>query len=31
MANLVELSGKGQPLVFHDITLATKMLNIFCR
>ncbi|KAK6943879.1 hypothetical protein RJ641_024981, partial [Dillenia turbinata] len=28
VANPVELSGKGRPLVFHDITLALKMLNI---
>ena len=27
VANLVELSGKGRPLVFYDITLALKMLN----
>ncbi|CAI9762092.1 unnamed protein product [Fraxinus pennsylvanica] len=27
VANPVELSGKGRPLVFHDITLALKMLN----
>jgi len=23
----VEISGKGRPLVFYDITLALKMLN----
>ncbi|KAK9290593.1 hypothetical protein L1049_008764 [Liquidambar formosana] len=28
VANPVELSGKGRPLVFHDITLALKMLNV---
>lgn len=28
VANPVELSGKGRPLVFHDITLALKMLNM---
>ncbi|KAH9671179.1 ACT domain-containing protein ACR10 [Citrus sinensis] len=28
VANPVELSGKGRPLVFHDITLALKMLDI---
>ncbi|GAB2272289.1 ACT domain-containing protein acr10 [Dionaea muscipula] len=28
VANPVELSGKGRPLVFHDITFALKMLNI---
>ncbi|KAG1355006.1 ACT domain-containing protein ACR10 [Cocos nucifera] len=28
VANPVELSGKGRPLVFHDITLALKMLRI---
>lgn len=28
VANPVELSGKGRPNVFHDITLALKMLNI---
>ncbi|PSS23692.1 ACT domain-containing protein [Actinidia chinensis var. chinensis] len=28
VANPVELSGNGRPLVFHDITLALKMLNI---
>ncbi|XP_059305902.1 ACT domain-containing protein ACR10 [Lycium ferocissimum] len=28
VANPVELSGKGRPLVFYDITLALKMLNI---
>lgn len=28
VANLTELSGKGRPLVFYDITLALKMLNI---
>lgn len=28
VANPVELSGKGRPLVLHDITLALKMLNI---
>ncbi|KAI5680754.1 hypothetical protein M9H77_01981 [Catharanthus roseus] len=27
VANPVELSGNGRPLVFHDITLALKMLN----
>lgn len=27
VANPVELSGKGRPLVFHDITLAFKMLG----
>ncbi|PKU69873.1 ACT domain-containing protein ACR10 [Dendrobium catenatum] len=27
VANPVELSGKGRPLVFHDITLALKMLH----
>ncbi|XP_043701384.1 ACT domain-containing protein ACR10-like [Telopea speciosissima] len=27
VANPVELCGKGRPLVFHDITLALKMLN----
>ncbi|KAL9345708.1 hypothetical protein Peur_060561 [Populus x canadensis] len=27
VANPVELSGKGRPLVFHDITLALTMLN----
>ncbi|XWS59618.1 hypothetical protein CRYUN_Cryun08bG0137700 [Craigia yunnanensis] len=27
VANPVELSSKGRPLVFHDITLALKMLN----
>ncbi|XP_044474021.1 ACT domain-containing protein ACR10-like [Mangifera indica] len=27
VANPVELSGKGRPLVFHDITLALKMLD----
>lgn len=27
VANPVELSGKGRPLVFHDITLALKMSN----
>ncbi|KAL8135926.1 hypothetical protein AgCh_010515 [Apium graveolens] len=27
VANPVELSGKGRPLVFYDITLALKMLN----
>ncbi|XP_051130345.1 ACT domain-containing protein ACR10 [Andrographis paniculata] len=27
VANPVELSGKGRPLVFHDITLALKKLN----
>ncbi|TKY62114.1 ACT domain-containing protein ACR10 [Spatholobus suberectus] len=27
VANPVELSGKGRPLVFHDITLALKMLG----
>ncbi|XP_071908305.1 ACT domain-containing protein ACR10 isoform X1 [Coffea arabica] len=27
VANPVELSGKGRPLVFHDITLALKMLK----
>ncbi|KAF5191111.1 Act domain-containing protein [Thalictrum thalictroides] len=27
VANPVELSDKGRPLVFHDITLALKMLN----
>lgn len=28
VANPVELSGRGRPLVFHDITLALKDLNI---
>lgn len=28
VANPVELSGKGRPNVFYDITLALKMLNI---
>ncbi|XP_009762913.1 ACT domain-containing protein ACR10 [Nicotiana tabacum] len=28
VANPVELSGKGRPIVFYDITLALKMLNI---
>ncbi|KAF8042662.1 hypothetical protein BT93_A1104 [Corymbia citriodora subsp. variegata] len=28
VANPVELSGKGRPLVFHDITLALKKLNL---
>ncbi|KAJ1392219.1 ACT domain [Sesbania bispinosa] len=28
VANPVELSGKGRPLVFYDITLALKMLGI---
>uniref|UniRef100_A0A7N0U8V2 ACT domain-containing protein ACR n=1 Tax=Kalanchoe fedtschenkoi TaxID=63787 RepID=A0A7N0U8V2_KALFE len=28
VANPVELSGKGRPLVFHDITLALSMLNV---
>lgn len=28
VANPVELSGKGRPLVFHDITLALKTLDI---
>ncbi|KAK3043047.1 hypothetical protein RJ639_002615 [Escallonia herrerae] len=28
VANPVELSGKGRPLVFYDITLALKKLNI---
>ncbi|KAI6698049.1 hypothetical protein NL676_018168 [Syzygium grande] len=28
VANPVEFSGKGRPLVFHDITLALKMLNV---
>ncbi|KAK6152361.1 hypothetical protein DH2020_014996 [Rehmannia glutinosa] len=27
VANPIELSGKGRPLVFYDITLALKMLN----
>ncbi|CAI0442590.1 unnamed protein product [Linum tenue] len=27
VANPVELSRRGRPLVFHDITLALKMLN----
>ncbi|CAN1174296.1 ACT domain-containing protein ACR10 [Linum perenne] len=27
VANPVELAGRGRPLVFHDITLALKMLN----
>ncbi|KAL8508737.1 hypothetical protein ACS0TY_016093 [Phlomoides rotata] len=27
VANPVELSGKGRPMVFYDITLALKMLN----
>ncbi|XP_022139300.1 ACT domain-containing protein ACR10-like [Momordica charantia] len=27
VANPVELSGRGRPLVFHDITLALKQLN----
>lgn len=28
VANPTELSGKGRPLVFYDITLALKLLNI---
>lgn len=28
VANPVELSGRGRPLVFYDITLALKILNI---
>ncbi|KAL6955333.1 ACT domain-containing protein acr10, variant 2 [Sarracenia purpurea var. burkii] len=28
VANPVELSGRGRPLVFHDITLALKILDI---
>lgn len=28
VANPIELSGKGRPLVFYDITLALKMLQI---
>ncbi|KAL4592134.1 hypothetical protein LXL04_005119 [Taraxacum kok-saghyz] len=28
VANPVELCGKGRPLVFYDITLALKMLNV---
>ncbi|CAM8949151.1 unnamed protein product [Rhodiola kirilowii] len=28
VANPVELSGKGRPLVFYDITLALSMLNV---
>lgn len=28
VANPVELSGRGRPLVFHDITLALKVLSI---
>ena len=28
VANPTELSGKGRPLVFHDITLALKLLDI---
>jgi len=28
VANPVELSGKGRPLVFYDITLALKMLGL---
>jgi hypothetical protein len=27
VANPVELSGRGRPLVFYDITLALKILN----
>ena len=27
VANPVELSGRGRPLVFYDITLAFKILN----
>lgn len=27
VANPVELSGRGRPLVFHDITLALKILT----
>lgn len=27
VANPVELSGRGRPLVFYDITLALKVLN----
>lgn len=27
VANPVELSGKGRPLVFYDVTLALKKLN----
>lgn len=29
VANPVELSGKGRPRVFYDVTLALKMLGIF--
>lgn len=28
VVNPVELSGKGRPLVFYDITLALKMLQV---
>lgn len=28
VANPVEFSGRGRPLVFYDITLALKILNI---
>jgi hypothetical protein len=28
VANPVERSGKGRPLVFHDITLALKILQV---
>lgn len=28
VSNPVELSGRGRPLVFHDITLALKMLGL---
>lgn len=28
VANPVELSGKGRPRVFHDVTFALKMLGI---
>lgn len=28
VANPVELSGRGRPLVFHDITVALKILNM---
>lgn len=28
VVNPVELSGRGRPLVFYDITLALKILNI---
>ena len=29
VANPVELSGKGRPRVFYDVTLALKVLGIF--